>query len=58
MFEPNRGKKPHKFTYTYMDIARLTGLTLNTVRQYASKGKYDPYNLASTIEFISHKLAS
>lgn len=49
------GKQPHKFTYTYNDIAGLTNLSLNTVRAYASRKVYDAYDLASVISFVNRK---
>lgn len=52
LWEQNRGKKPHKFTYTYQDIALLTGLTLKTVRKYAQLSKYNPSELKSVVKFI------
>lgn len=51
------GKKPHKFTYTYNDISLLTGLSINTIRQYASKGKLKPHTLREVILFISRQKA-
>ena len=50
---PNIGKKPHKFKYTYKDIANLTGLELATIWKYAQQNKFDPNDLESTINFIN-----
>lgn len=47
------GKSPHKFTYTYQDISNLTKLAITTLRIYASKGKFNPDNLNSVIEFVN-----
>jgi hypothetical protein len=47
------GKKPTKFFYTYQDIAKLSSLTLNTVRTYASRGKFNPADLHSVITLIT-----
>ena len=47
------GRHPTKFTYTYNDIAELTGLSLQTVRIYASRRKLDPYDLRSVITFVN-----
>ena len=58
------GKTPHKFTYTYQDIADLTGLTLSTVRKYArcnSRGlysKFNPESLESVVNFIGTYLSA
>jgi hypothetical protein len=49
----SEGKKPHKFTYTYKDISILSGLTVNTLRNYASQGKFNPADLHSVIKLIT-----
>ncbi len=48
----NVGKKEKKFKYTYEHIAYLTKLSTSTVGQYARKGKFNPYSLESTLEFV------
>ena len=53
MHEPNRGKKPHKFTYTYKDISRLTGLTIGTLYKYHARGKLNPSNLSDVLRFVN-----
>jgi hypothetical protein len=45
------GQSPHKFTYTYGDIAELLGLTLQTVWTYAKAGKFDPYSMESIFDY-------
>ena len=45
------GQSPHRFTYTYQDIADLLSLTLQTVWTYAKAGKFDPYSMKSIFEY-------
>lgn len=47
------GKKPHKFTYTYKDISRITGLKVSTLRAYASRGIFNPYSFYDTFYFLT-----
>lgn len=51
-----KGKRPHKFTYTYQDIADLTHHTLSSIRAYASRKKFNPRSLESVVRFIAEKL--
>ena len=44
---------PKKFYYTYADIGKLRGIKPETVREYASRGKFNPASLGSVIRFIS-----
>lgn len=46
-----RGLK--RWHYTYGDIARVTGLSLVTVRNYSRRGKYDPGDLANLIRWAA-----
>jgi hypothetical protein len=48
----SRGRSPHKFTYTYQDIASTAGLSLQTVWKYARTKKFDPKSLESVVSFI------
>lgn len=50
------GKSSHKFKYTYKDIADITGLKVETIRQYVFRKKFNPYNLASVVKFIAEYL--
>lgn len=52
----NKGKSPHKFKYTYQDIADITGLSLHTIWKYAQLGKFDPHSLESVARFIIKRL--
>lgn len=36
----------------YSDIARLSGMALNTVKQYAWRKKYDQHDLDSVLKLI------
>ena len=47
------GRGKARFTYTYTDIARLTGLTYQTVRKYAALGKYNPSSLESVYMLVT-----
>ena len=48
--EPWRGGRgPKRFAYTYEDLARLFGITAQTVRKWASARRFDPDNLRSVI---------
>ncbi|QGH73459.1 MAG: hypothetical protein [Siphoviridae sp. ctvD11] len=56
-FEPWRGGRGKtKFTYTYADIAALTGLSIGTLRVYRSKGLLDPEDLQSVVDFCKDRL--
>ena len=49
------GKQQVKFKYTYSDIARLSGLSVNTLYVYKHNKKLNPYSLESVIEFINSR---
>lgn len=53
MLNWNKGKSPHKFSFTYKDIAVLTGLSIHTIRIYASKHIFNPNDLLSLYKFAS-----
>lgn len=50
-------KKEKEFTkswnYTYADISKITGININTLRQNAKRGKFDPADLLSVIRFCA-----
>lgn len=46
------GKSPHKFSYTYKDVSRLTGLSVETLRVYSSQGKFKVGDLGSVVNFV------
>ena len=53
-----RPRGPKRFSYTYEDIARLSGLSLRTVKAYAAGKRrlYDPTDLGSVVAFlVQHK---
>jgi len=43
---------------TYSQIARWTGLTLHTVRSYASRGQFDPRDIDSVLSWVNVRRAS
>lgn len=49
------GKSPHKFFYTYNDIAKVSKLSYNTIKQYASQNRFKPEDLESIIQFVSKR---
>ncbi len=48
-----RGMK--KFHYTYEDLSRLLGLSVNTLKIYASKKKFDPSNLVDIFRYYQER---
>ena len=56
MIRKTRG--PQKFAgVTYKQIAEWTGLTLHTVRSYASRGEFDPHKLESVLQWVNARRA-
>ena len=50
---PNhRERGPKRFSFTYADVARATGLSQRTARALAQRGAYDPNDLRSLAAFI------
>jgi len=49
---------PHRLAVvTYADIADWTGLSLQTVRGYASEGQFDQHDLGSILEWVNRRRA-
>ena len=42
-----------QFTYNYEDLAKLTGLTANTIYQHKTRGKFDPHDIRSVFQYIA-----
>lgn len=51
-----RGRSPTKFSYTFEDVARLTGLSIAAARKHAQRGNFDPNSLSSVLEFVRDRL--
>lgn len=48
------GRGEQKFgSITYSLIAEWTGLTINSVRSYAARGYFDPYDIEDTIQWVN-----
>ena len=45
------GRGRTKWSYGYKELAALFGVEVNTVRQWASAGKFDPTSLGSVVAF-------
>ena len=48
-----KGRGATKFSFTYEDLAQITGLNINTLRQYAWNKRFDPKNLSSVVLFLA-----
>ena len=48
----NRGKSPHKYSYTVRDIAKATGKVEGTIRNDICKGRLNPHDLMSVAKYI------
>lgn len=46
------GRGYSKFYYTFKDMANITGLKVETVREYGQKGKFNPRDLLSVSKFL------
>jgi hypothetical protein len=42
-----------KYAYTIEDIAKLTKQTANAVRQHMTRGKFNPAELSSVVEYVN-----
>ena len=42
-----------RFNITYKSLSNVTGLSINTLRKYASQKKFDPDDLISLLEFVA-----
>jgi uncharacterized protein YjcR len=51
-----KGRSPTRFSFTYEDIADAYGCSVAAVRKHAQRGKFDPSDLVSVLEFIQHRL--
>ncbi len=47
-----RGRKAFVFTFTYKDIARIKGVTNQSIGSAAHNGDFDPYDLRSVTLYI------
>ena len=52
-----KGRSPKKFSFTFEDYARLSGLSSAAVRKHAQRGRFDPSDLVSVLEFVRDRLA-
>lgn len=50
------GRSPTKFSFTYEDIADVYGCSVAAVRKHAQRGKFDPHDLVSILEFVQRRL--
>lgn len=41
-----------RFNITYKSLSNVTGLSVNTLVQYASQGKFNPNDLSSLVAFV------
>ena len=48
----HRERGPKRWTYTYADIAKASGLSLGTVKNYKKLGRLDPADLGSVARLI------
>ena len=44
---------PQQWTFTYADLADLTGLSANTLQQHRRRGSFDPEDLGSIVLFAA-----
>lgn len=51
-----KGRSPTKFSFTFEDYARLAGLSPAAVRKHAQRGKFNPSDLVSVLEFVRDRL--
>jgi hypothetical protein len=45
--------RPAIFSYSYADLARLSGLTKNTVHQHVTRRTFDPGSLESVVCWLA-----
>lgn len=55
IYSGSRGHGRKVWGYSYEDIAKAAGMQPDSVRVAASRGKFDPSDLASVVEFISER---
>lgn len=48
-------RKPSEWTYSYLDLAKLTGLSQNAIHQAVTRGNLDPGNLESVLVWLSRQ---
>lgn len=51
-FENWRPRGPRKYSWTYGQLADITGLSERTLMNYACAGKFDPHSFESVVVFI------
>lgn len=47
------GRTPEEFRYSYATLARLTGMTYDTVCQHRSRGNFDPAKLETVLIWLA-----
>jgi len=52
------GRGPIRFSYTYRDLARLYGVTVQTIRKWVSAGKVKPGDLRSVLALLRERQAT
>jgi len=52
-----KGRSPKRFSFTYEDIADAYGCSVAAIRKHAQRGKFDPHDLVSILEFVQQRLA-
>ena len=46
------GRPPKIWTYNYIDLAKMTGTSVNTVQQAASRGYFDPEKIETVFLWL------
>lgn len=46
-------KTPKKFTFTFEDISRITGLSVGNLRVMVSRKLFNPKDLQSVVHFVA-----
>ena len=49
------GRGPIRWSYTYKDLARLYGVTVQTIRKWVSAGKVKPGDLRSVMALLRER---
>lgn len=52
VFRKHKERGPKRFTYTYEDLARLSGVTIDALRKRISRGAFDPNSFESVIQYL------
>jgi hypothetical protein len=47
-----KGKSAKKFSFTYEDLARVMGCSVQAVRKRVQREDFDPYDLVSVLEYV------